>query len=202
MYRYIFIFIMFSSLMLSAQNNMDTNSIMYDILKNRAYITERDKLTSKINIFTSWKNTQKYMRENSFRFFKRNGRTLTLEFRYRYPYYFQVASSTPIIFMFDDGSTLELTNIQKTVFTPFTMGNLKYYDIEVRYKFNNDNEFDNFTTKSISNIRFNFINNLNENTYEDIAISPTATSNWQSNFTMFRDAINKLEEIQGLANTY
>lgn len=202
MYRYIFIFIMFSSLMLSAQNNMDTNSIMYDILKNRAYITERDKLTSKINILTSWKNTQKYMRENSFRFFKRNGRTLTLEFRYRYPYYFQVASSTPIIFMFDDGSTLELTNIQKTVYNPFTMGNLKYYDIEVRYKFNNDNEFDNFTTKSISNIRFNFINNLNENTYEDIAISPTATSNWQSNFTMFRDAINKLEEIQGSANTY
>lgn len=202
MYRYIFILIVFSSLMLSAQNNMDTNSIMYDILKNRAYITERDKLTSKINIFTSWKNTQKYMRENSFRFFKRNGRTLTLEFRYRYPYYFQVASSTPIIFMFDDGSTLELTNIQKTVYNPFTMGNLKYYDIEVRYKFNNDNEFDNFTTKSISNIRFNFINNLNENTYEDIAISPTATSNWQSNFTMFRDAINKLEEIQGSANTY
>ena len=202
MYRYIFILIVFSSLMLSAQNNMDTNSIMYDILKNRAYITERDKLTSKINILTSWKNTQKYMRENSFRFFKRNGRTLTLEFRYRYPYYFQVASSTPIIFMFDDGSTLELTNIQKTVFTPFTMGNLQYYEIEVRYKFNNDNEFDNFTTKSISNIRFNFINNLNENTYEDIAISPTATSNWQSNFTMFRDAINKLEEIQGSANTY
>lgn len=193
MYRYIFILIVFSSLMLSAQNNMDTNSIMYDILKNRAYITERDKLTSKINIFTSWKNTQKYMRENSFRFFKRNGRTLTLEFRYRYPYYFQVASSTPIIFMFDDGSTLELTNIQKTVFTPFTMGNLQYYEIEVKYKFNDDNEFDSFTTKSISNIRFNFINNFNENTYEDISISPTATSNWQSNFTMFRDAINKLE---------
>ena len=202
MYRYIFILIVFSSLMLSAQNNMDTNSIMYDILKNRAYITERDKLTSKINIFTSWKNTQKYMRENSFRFFKRNGRTLTLEFRYRYPYYFQVASSTPIIFMFDDGSTLELTNIQKTVFTPFTMGNLRYYEIEVKYKFNDDNEFDSFTTKSISNIRFNFINNFNENTYEDISISPTATSNWQSNFTMFRDAINKLEEIQGSANTY
>lgn len=202
MYRYIFILIVFSSLMLSAQNNMDTNSIMYDILKNRAYITERDKLTSKINIFTSWKNTQKYMRENSFRFFKRNGRTLTLEFRYRYPYYFQVASSTPIIFMFDDGSTLELTNIQKTVFTPFTMGNLQYYEIEVKYKFNDDNEFDSFTTKSISNIRFNFINNFNENTYEDISISPTATSNWQSNFTMFRDAINKLEEIQGSANTY
>ena len=202
MYRYIFIFIMFSSLMLSAQNNMDTNSIMYDILKNRAYITERDKLTSKINIFTSWKNTQKYMRENSFRFFKRNGRTLTLEFRYRYPYYFQVASSTPIIFMFDDGSTLELTNIQKTVFTPFTMGNLQYYEIEVKYKFNDDNEFDSFTTKSISNIRFNFINNFNENTYEDISISPTATSNWQSNFTMFRDAINKLEEVQNSTNAY
>lgn len=202
MYRYIFIFIMFSSLMLSAQNNMDTNSIMYDILKNRAYITERDKLTSKINILTSWKNTQKYMRENSFRFFKRNGRTLTLEFRYRYPYYFQVASSTPIIFMFDDGSTLELTNIQKTVFTPFTMGNLQYYEIEVKYKFNDDNEFDSFTTKSISNIRFNFINNFNENTYEDISISPTATSNWQSNFTMFRDAINKLEEVQNSTNAY
>lgn len=202
MYRYIFILIVFSSLMLSAQNNMDTNSIMYDILKNRAYITERDKLTSKINIFTSWKNTQKYMRENSFRFFKRNGRTLTLEFRYRYPYYFQVASSTPIIFMFDDGSTLELTNIQKTVFTPFTMGNLQYYEIEVKYKFNDDNEFDSFTTKSISNIRFNFINNFNENTYEDISISPTATSNWQSNFTMFRDAINKLEEVQNSTNAY
>lgn len=202
MYRYIFILIVFSSLMLSAQNNMDTNSIMYDILKNRAYITERDKLTSKINILTSWKNTQKYMRENSFRFFKRNGRTLTLEFRYRYPYYFQVASSTPIIFMFDDGSTLELTNIQKTVFTPFTMGNLQYYEIEVKYKFNDDNEFDSFTTKSISNIRFNFINNFNENTYEDISISPTATSNWQSNFTMFRDAINKLEEVQNSTNAY
>ena len=76
MYRYIFIFIVFSSLMLFAQNDMDTNSIMYDIIKNRAYITERDKLTSKINIFTSWKNTQKYMRENSFRFFKRYGRTI------------------------------------------------------------------------------------------------------------------------------
>ena len=202
MYRYIFIFIVFSSLMLFAQNDMDTNSIMYDIIKNRAYITERDKLTSKINIFTSWKNTQKYMRENSFRFFKRYGRTLILEFRYRYPYYFQVASSTPIIFMFDDGSTLELTNIQKTVYSPFTMGNLKYYDIEVKYKFNDDNEFDSFTAKSISNIRFNFINNFNENTYEDIAISPTATSNWQSNFTMFRDAINKLEEIQNSTNTY
>lgn len=202
MYRYIFIFIVFSSLMLFAQNDMDTNSIMYDIIKNRAYITERDKLTSKINIFTSWKNTQKYMRENSFRFFKRYGRTLILEFRYRYPYYFQVASSTPIIFMFDDGSTLELTNIQKTVYSPFTMGNLKYYDIEVKYKFNDDNEFDNFTAKSISNIRFNFINNFNENTYEDIAISPTATSNWQSNFTMFRDAINKLEEIQNSTNAY
>ena len=202
MYRYVFIFIVFSSLMLFAQNDMDTNSIMYDIIKNRAYITERDKLTSKINIFTSWKNTQKYMRENSFRFFKRYGRTLTLEFRYRYPYYFQVASSTPIIFMFDDGSTLELTNIQKTVYSPFTMGNLKYYDIEVKYKFNDDNEFDSFTAKSISNIRFNFINNFNENTYEDIAISPTATSNWQSNFTMFRDAINKLEEIQNSTNAY
>ena len=202
MYRYIFIFIVFSSLMLFAQNDMDTNSIMYDIIKNRAYITERDKLTSKINIFTSWKNTQKYMRENSFRFFKRYGRTLILEFRYRYPYYFQVASSTPIIFMFDDGSTLELTNIQKTVYSPFTMGNLKYYDIEVKYKFNDDNEFDSFTAKSISNIRFNFINNFNENTYEDIAISPTATSNWQSNFTMFRDAINKLEEIQNSTNAY
>ena len=104
--------------------------------------------------------------------------------------------------MFDDGSSLELTNIQKTVYSPFVMGNLRYYEVEVKYKFNDDNEFDSFTAKSISNIRFNFINNFNENTYEDIAISPTATSNWQSNFTMFRDAINKLDEIQNSTNAY
>lgn len=150
-----------------------------------------------MNIYTSWKETYKYLRDNRFRFYKRAGRTLTLEFRYKYPSQLQVNNGTPITFTFDDGSTLELTNIQKVIYNPYLMGDINYYDVEVRYKFNQDNEFESFANKSISNIRFNFINQFGEEDYEDIGISILSTSNWQEIFRAFKDGIDALEEIQG-----
>ncbi|MEI0798171.1 hypothetical protein R4Q14_07570 [Brachyspira intermedia] len=202
MNRYIllisFFIISLSSSFLYSQDNLDDNPT--NALKSRLFFTERDKLTSKINIYTSWKETYKYLRDNRFRFYKRAGRTLTLEFRYKYPSQLQVNNGTPITFTFDDGSTIELTNIQKVIYNPYLMGDINYYDVEVRYKFNQDNEFESFANKSISNIRFNFINQFGEEDYEDIGISILSTSNWQEIFIAFKDGIDALEEIQGTNN--
>ena len=199
MNRYIllisFFIISLSSSFLYSQDNLDDNPT--NALKSRLFFTERDKLTSKMNIYTSWKETYKYLRDNRFRFYKRAGRTLTLEFRYKYPSQLQVNNGTPITFTFDDGSTIELTNIQKVIYNPYLMGDINYYDVEVRYKFNQDNEFESFANKSISNIRFNFINQFGEEDYEDIGISILSTSNWQEIFRAFKDGIDALEEIQG-----
>lgn len=185
-----FIISVFSSFLYSQINNND------DILKSRLFFTEKDKLTSKMNIYTSWKYTYKYLRDNRFRFYKRAGKTLTLEFRYKYPNQISVNSGTPIIFTFDDGSTVQLTNIQKAVYNPYLMGDINYYDIEVKYKFNQDNEFESFAGKPISNIRFNFINQFGEDYYEDIAISSLYTKNWQEIFNAFKNGMEALEEIQ------
>ncbi|WP_295160094.1 hypothetical protein [uncultured Brachyspira sp.] len=172
-------------------------SFLYsDELKRGFFFTEKDKLTSKINIYTSWKETYKYLRDNRFRFYKRAGKTLTLEFRYRYPNPLFVNIGTPIIFTFEDGSTAQLTNIQKVIYNKYLMGDINYYDVEVRYKFNQDNEFNSFADKSISNIRFNFVNQFGENDYEDIGISALYTSNWKEIFSSFRNAMEKLEELQ------
>ncbi|MEI0491944.1 hypothetical protein R4J17_05830 [Brachyspira intermedia] len=202
MNRYIllisFFIISLSSSFLYSQDNLDDNPT--NALKSRLFFTERDKLTSKMNIYTSWKETYKYLRDNRFRFYKRAGRTLTLEFRYKYPSQLQVNNGTPITFTFDDGSTIELTNIQKVIYNPYLMGDINYYDVEVRYKFNQDNEFESFANKSISNIRFNFINQFGEEDYEDIGISILSTSNWQEIFRAFKDGIDALEEIQGTNN--
>lgn len=199
MNRYIllisFFIISLSSSFLYSQDNLDDNPT--NALKSRLFFTERDKLTSKMNIYTSWKETYKYLRDNRFRFYKRAGRTLTLEFRYKYPIQLYVNNGTPITFTFDDGSTLELTNIQKVIYNPYLMGDINYYDVEVRYKFNQDSEFESFANKSISNIRFNFINQFGEEDYEDIGISILSTSNWQEIFRAFKDGIDALEEIQG-----
>ncbi|WP_300742517.1 hypothetical protein [uncultured Brachyspira sp.] len=199
MNRYIllisFFIISLSSSFLYSQDNLDDNPT--NALKSRLFFTERDKLTSKMNIYTSWKETYKYLRDNRFRFYKRAGRTLTLEFRYKYPSQLYVNNGTPITFTFDDGSTLELTNIQKVIYNPYLMGDINYYDVEVRYKFNQDSEFESFANKSISNIRFNFINQFGEEDYEDIGISILSTSNWQEIFRAFKDGIDALEEIQG-----
>ncbi|MEI0447848.1 hypothetical protein R4J03_12435 [Brachyspira intermedia] len=199
MNRYIllisFFIISLSSSFLYSQDNLDDNPT--NALKSRLFFTERDKLTSKMNIYTSWKETYKYLRDNRFRFYKRAGRTLTLEFRYKYPSQLYVNNGTPITFTFDDGSTLELTNIQKVIYNLYLMGDINYYDVEVRYKFNQDSEFESFANKSISNIRFNFINQFGEEDYEDIGISILSTSNWQEIFRAFKDGIDALEEIQG-----
>lgn len=126
-------------------------SFLYsDELKRGFFFTEKDKLTSKINIYTSWKETYKYLRDNRFRFYKRAGKTLTLEFRYRYPNPLFVNIGTPIIFTFEDGSTAQLTNIQKVIYNKYLMGDINYYDVEVRYKFNQDNEFNSFADMPIS----------------------------------------------------
>lgn len=200
MNRYIllisFFIILLSSSFVYSQDDAD----LTNALKSRLFFTERDKLTSKMNIYTSWKETYKYLRDNRFRFYKRAGRTLTLEFRYKYPSQLQVNNGTPIIFTFDDGSTIELTNIQKVIYNPYLMGDINYYDVEVRYKFNQDSEFESFANKSISNIRFNFINQFGEEDYEDIGISILSTSNWQEIFAAFKNGIDALEELQGTNN--
>ena len=64
----IFIIFFIISFNLYSQN---TNSILSDIMSGKNYNAERDKLTSKINIFTSWKETYKYMRDGKFRFYKK-----------------------------------------------------------------------------------------------------------------------------------
>lgn len=200
MNRYIllisFFIILLSSSFVYSQDDAD----LTNALKSRLFFTERDKLTSKMNIYTSWKETYKYLRDNRFRFYKRAGRTLTLEFRYKYPSQLQVNNGTPIIFTFDDGSTIELANIQKVIYNPYLMGDINYYDVEVRYKFNQDSEFESFANKSISNIRFNFINQFGEEDYEDIGISILSTSNWQEIFAAFKNGIDALEELQGTNN--
>ncbi len=48
----IFIIFFIISFNLYSQN---TNSILSDIVSGKNYNAERDKLTTKINIFTSWK---------------------------------------------------------------------------------------------------------------------------------------------------
>lgn len=188
--------ILHMSFNLHSQNSEETDTILSDIMSGKNYGFEKDRLTSKINIFTSWKETYKYMRDCRFRFYKRFGRTLTLEFRYRSPYKIFVSNETPIIFSFENGSETELYNIQKVVYSPYLMGNTEYYDIEIKYKFNDDSEFDNFANDSITNIRFNFINYLNEESFDDILMSPSITSNWQNKFSDFREGIDKLIELE------
>lgn len=197
-FRIIIIFIV--SFNLYSQNLRETNSILSDIMKGTGYNIEYDKLTSKINIYTSWKETYKYMRDSKFRFYKRYGKDLTLEFRYKSPYKIYVNNETPIIFAFEDGSETELLNIQKVVYNPYLMGNVEYYDIEVKYKFNDDNEFNNFANNSITNIRFNFINYLNEEGFDDILMSPSITTNWKDKFSAFKEGIDKLEELKNSEN--
>lgn len=197
-FRIIIIFIV--SFNLYSQNLWETNSILSDIMKGTGYNIEYDKLTSKINIYTSWKETYKYMRDSKFRFYKRYGRDLTLEFRHKSPYKIYVNNETPIIFTFEDGSETELLNIQKVVYNPYLMGNVEYYDIEVKYKFNDNNEFNNFANNSITNIRFNFINYLNEESFEDILMSPSITTNWRDKFSAFKEGIDKLEELKNSEN--
>lgn len=197
-FRIIIIFIV--SFNLYSQNLRETNSILSDIMKGTGYNIEYDKLTSKINIYTSWKETYKYMRDSKFRFYKRYGKDLTLEFRYKSPYKIYVNNETPIIFTFEDGSETELLNIQKVVYNPYLMGNVEYYDIEVKYKFNDDNEFNNFANNSITNIRFNFINYLNEEGFDDILMSPSITTNWKDKFSAFKEGIDKLEELKNSEN--
>ena len=109
----IFITFFIISFNLYSQNTQNTNSILSDIMSGKNYNAERDKLTSKINIFTSWKETYKYMRDGKFRFYKKFGKSLTLEFRYRSPHKIYVNNQTPIIFNFEDGSETQLYNIQK-----------------------------------------------------------------------------------------
>ena len=191
------IFIYFSSLYSQQMNNSNETN---DILKSRLFFTERDKLTSKINIYTSWKYTYEYLRDNKFRFYKRAGRTITLEFRYKYPAHISVNRGTPIVFTFNNGSTVQLSNIQKVIYNPFMMGKVRFYDVEVRYKFNDDAEFDSFANSQITNIRFNFINEFNEETYDDIYISPLATTNWQTVFSAYKEGMAKLEELQSTNN--
>lgn len=200
MRKFIFmIFLLCLSFNLYSQNPRDSEeayTILSDIMNGKNYSFEKDKLTSKINIFTSWKETYKYMRDCRFRFYKKFGRNLTLEFRYRSPYKIFVNNQTPIIFSFENGNETELYNIQKVVYSPYLMGNVEYYDIEVKYRFNDGGEFDNFANDSITNIRFNFINYLNEEGFDDILMSPSITSNWQSKFFDFREGIDKLRELE------
>ena len=171
--------------------SQDTN-----ILKNRFIITERDKLTSKINILTSWKYTYQYLKDSKFRFYKKYGKTITLDFSYKNLKPIFVNNGTPIIFTFSDGRSVQLTNIQNVVYNPYYIGAVKFYDVLVKYKFNNDSEFNSFANIAITNIRFNFINEFNERDYDDIEISTLKTSNWQIVFNYFQDGINKLEEIE------
>lgn len=182
--------LLFSFFILNILYSQETN-----ILNSRLFFTEKDKLTSKMNIYTSWKETYKYLRDNRFRFYKRAGRSITLEFRYKYPSQLFVNSGTPIIFTFNDGSSVQLTNVQKVVYSPYLMGDKQYYDVEVRYKFNNDDEFNSFANAAITNIRFNFINQFSEEVYDDIGISSLTTSNWQVVFEAYRDGVAKLEEL-------
>lgn len=190
-----FLAIFFISNILYSQENMKD-----DILNSRYFFAERDKLTSKMNLYTSWKETYKYMRDNRFRFYKRNGRTMTLEFRYKYPSQIFVTNGMPIVFSFNDGSSIQLSNLQKVIYNPYLMGDTEYYDVEVRYKFNDDSEFDVFANAAVTNIRFNFIDRFGAEIYDDIAISSLTTSNWQVIFSAFRDGIQKLEELNNANN--
>lgn len=189
-----FLAVFFISNILYSQESMKD-----DILNSRYFFAERDKLTSKMNLYTSWKETYKYMRDNRFRFYKRNGRTITLEFRYLYPSQIFVTNGMPIIFSFNDGSSIQLSNLQKVIYNPYLIGDTEYYAIEVRYKFNDDNEFDVFANAAVTNIRFNFIDQFKNEIYDDIAISSLTTSNWQVIFSAFRDGIQKLEELNNSA---
>ena len=86
MRKFIFMIFFIISFNLYSQNNQNargTNTILSDIMSGKNYGFEKDELTSRINIFTSWKETYKYMRDCKFRFYKKFGRNLTLEFRYK-----------------------------------------------------------------------------------------------------------------------
>lgn len=192
----IFIIFLIISFNLYSQNSTNTNSIMSDIMSGKNYNAERDKLTSKINIYTSWKETYKYMRDGKFRFYKKFGRNLTLEFRYRSPHKIYVNNQTPIIFTFEDGSETELYNIQKVVYNPYLMGNIEYYEIEVKYKFNNDGEFENFASSPITNIRFNFFNYMNEGNFDNMIMSTSITTNWQNKFSLFKEGMDKINQLK------
>ena len=192
----VFIIFLIISFNLYSQNSTNTNSIMSDIMSGKNYNAERDKLTSKINIYTSWKETYKYMRDGKFRFYKKFGKNLTLEFRYRSPHKIYVNNQTPIIFTFEDGSETELYNIQKVVYNQYLMGNVEYYEIEVKYKFNNDGEFENFASSPITNIRFNFFNYMNEENFDNMIMSPSVTTNWQNKFSLFKEGMDKINQLK------
>lgn len=189
------VFLLLSIVLYSQEANNNEENIINTLRTNKAYLNERDKLTSKLNIFTSWKNSYKYLRDNKFRFYKRYGRSLTLEFKYKNPYMLSVTNSTPIVFMFENGGTVQLTNIQYTVYNPYMMGKLKYYEIEVHYKFNADSDFSTFANSPITNIRFNFINYLNTEEFDDISFSSSVSSNWQSNFNLFYEGVEQLDSL-------
>ena len=192
----IFIIFFIVSFNLYSQNTQNTNSILSDIMSGKNYNAERDKLTSKINIFTSWKETYKYMRDGKFRFYKKFGKSLTLEFRYRSPHKIYINNQTPIIFNFEDGSETQLYNIQKVIYSPYLMGSVEYYNIEVKYKFNDDGEFQNFANSPITNIRFNFFDYMNEQNFENIIMSPSITTNWQNKFSLFKEGIDKVNQLK------
>lgn len=192
----IFIIFFIISFNLYSQNTQNTNSILSDIMSGKNYNAERDKLTSKINIFTSWKETYKYMRDGKFRFYKKFGRSLTLEFRYRSPHKIYVNNQTPIIFNFEDGSETQLYNIQKVIYSPYLMGSVEYYNIEVKYKFNDDGEFQNFANSPITNIRFNFFDYMNEQNFENMIMSSSITTNWQNKFSLFKEGIDKVNQLE------
>lgn len=192
----IFIIFFIISFNLYSQNTRNTNSILSDIMSGKNYNAERDKLTSKINIFTSWKETYKYMRDGKFRFYKKFGGSLTLEFRYRSPHKIYVNNQTPIIFNFEDGSETQLYNIQKVIYSPYLMGSVEYYNIEVKYKFNDDGEFQNFANSPITNIRFNFFDYMNEQNFENMIMSPSITTNWQNKFSLFKEGIDKVNQLK------
>ena len=192
----IFIIFFIISFNLYSQNTQNTNSILSDIMSEKNYNAERDKLTSKINIFTSWKETYKYMRDGKFRFYKKFGRSLTLEFRYRSQHKIYVNNQTPIIFNFEDGSETQLYNIQKVIYNPYLMGRVEYYNIEVKYKFNDDGEFQNFANSPITNIKFNFFDYMNEQNFENMIMSPSITTNWQNKFLFFKEGIDKVNQLK------
>lgn len=178
--------------------NLYPQTNLSDIIKN--YNTERDELTSKVNILTAWQETYKYMRESKFRFYKKYGRDITLEFRYRSPYKIYVNRETPIRFAFNDGSAAELYSIQRVIYNPYLTGNAEYYDIEVKYKFNNESEFDNFVNNPITNIRFSFFNYMDEANFDNITMSTSITTNWMNKFSIFKEGIEKIEELKNRKN--
>lgn len=152
-------------------------------------ITEIDKITMGKNISTPWQYTYEYMRNNSFRFYKRSLSSVTFDFRYRNPEYIFVDKNSTLIVNFDDGTSAELYNIQNNVYMPYLIGATKYYDIEVKYKLRNGDDLNNFANKLITSIRFNYRTPKDES-YREIKISDKRAENLKSVYSAFSEAIN------------